>query len=246
MPRPKKTETPVQPPQSQGLSTREEQLLDMVVELEERLAKVEGGQTAVVAKQTSEAEKLTAELDAEALALAEEFKDFSGLQVLARRVDHGVDASNEIRFTDEPPLSDDNKGDKRIWRPRWFNFSKDGRAFEAAGRGWEKCRIEWLRDPEAVTGGVKHDEFVRRGDRGQEVLMRMPEKWYRYLKRREQLQREGKLSSESSTQSYLANQVAAMAGATGGNADQAGSFVASKGFTVEISEGQTERDQVPV
>jgi hypothetical protein len=223
-----------------ALTAREHELLDTVVELEDRLAKLEGGQTAIESKGQTEAEKLTAEMDAEYAALAKEFAGFSGIDVLTRRVEHGVEASGEIRFKD-----DATDPTKREWRARWFNFSKEGRAWEAANRGWEKVRISDLQDPEAVTGGVQVDEYVRRGDRGQEVLMRMPEKLYRYVKKREQLAREGKLSSESSTQSYLANQVAALAAQTGDNADQAGSFVQGKGFQVDISEGQTERGQVP-
>lgn len=243
---PKKQQNETQPMSEPApMSARENQLLDALIEMQDRIAALESGQTAVVAKQTTEAEKLTAEMDAEFAALSKEFAGYSALEVLSRRLEQGVDASHEIRFKDEPTMLEDPTGQERIWRPRWFNFSKDGRAFEAASKGWEKVRLEWLQDAEAVTGGVKIDDYARRGDGGKEVLMRMPEKLYRFTKKREQLQREGKLSSETWTKDYLANKVAAEVRETGGNADQAGSFVAGKTFSVEVTEQPTERGVVP-
>lgn len=209
-----------------ALKAQIDQVLDMLGEQQQTIetlraaAAQAGGVGAQVVQQDDAQSAMDAELD----ALKAEFPDYPLIDVFERRVIEGKDASSELRLKDEAPLAEDPRGEKRRWQLRWFNFGKEGRAQQATNEGYVKVRWDDLQDREAVVSDDKSDGYVRKGDKGLEVLHKMPLKLYVYKKRRDAMGRAGLLTSESRLRDHMANSVAAHVGATGGSADQAGSF----------------------
>jgi hypothetical protein len=198
-------------------------------------------QEAVVAEAVAQAQqvgepkgtKIERALNEELEELKAEFADYPAIEVFERRALLGMPANLEIRLKDEP------LDEARKWYLRWFNFGKEGRADEFRAKAYVKVRWDELRDYEGVATANRMDEFVRKGERGQEVLGKMPLKLYEYQKRREALVGQSMLRSESQLKSHLANQVSRGVGKQGGNADQAGSFVHGQTF-VTIKPGPKE------
>ena len=223
-----------------ALKAQQDQMLDMLVELREKLQTLETTGVPVVTPAVTDEE---AQLNAELAALKEEFKDFEGLEVFERRVLVGADANNEIRLLDEPSILQDPRGTLRTWKLRWFNFAKEGRASQAEREGYVKVKWAELQSAESIASAVageRKDEYVRQGDRGLEVLCKMPLKLYDYKKKRDAARMGGVLTSEARLRDHLAGNVASLAGKNGMNADQAGSLIHSKSFSMSITPGETE------
>lgn len=218
--------------QQAASEARQDQMLDILAELQ---AKVDAIKATPVSASDAKRSKLEEELDAEHKALMEEFAGLPNISVIERRALDGTDANMDLRLKGEEPYEADPKGLRRDWMLRWFNFAKDGRSQEATARGYVKVEWDELQDREAISAGVTTDKYVRKGDRGLEVLHKIPMKLYRYLKKREAAKAAGLLTSESALRDRMANGAANIAGKAGENADQAGSFVAGKGFTVSIT-----------
>lgn len=246
MPAPKKTDTPTEPmpplAPNDDLATlvvHREQLLDMVAGMRNELDALKAAQTgkAAVAVQQN---TVTAKLDAELAAHLDEFKDYPAIQVFERRTLVGIDANTDIRLRGEVPVTEDPRGQQRQWKLRWFNFAKEGRAQMASAEGYLKVKWDELQDREAVVGATTNttDEFVRKGERGLEVLHKMPMKLYDYKKRRDAARQAGKLESVSAMRDHMANSVAGMVGGNSGS--RAGDFIA-KQMSVELTPGPTER-----
>lgn len=90
------------------------------------------------------------------------------IDVLERRA-QGVG----IHGTGAPPIDLREPG----WQVRWFNAAVKSDHIWAAKhqKGWEPVTPDELADPDQVGGFSKSpDGFVVRGERGQEVLMKMP------------------------------------------------------------------------
>ena len=220
-------------------SARMDQILDVLTDQQEQLAKI-GGSAAPAGADTRSA--IEQELDREFEALADEFKDLPQIAVIERQARHGVEADAAIRLKDEVLAADDPRGLQRKWTLRWVNFGKPGRGSDAKLKRYEKVRWDELADMDGLLEtGTKHDDFVRRGDRGVEVLHKIPLKLFAHMKRREAAQSAGLLSSAAGLRNHMANTVASRVGQTGGNADQAGSLVAGKDFHVTVNQGPTER-----
>lgn len=216
---------------------REEQMLDMMVEMQAKIdALTEAQAAAPAAPDFTEGAKLDAEL-ADAL---EEFKDYPRIEVFRQRMLVGADANMSIRLKGDMSVTDDPHGDQLYWKLRWFNFAKEGRAYQADAEGYMKVKWDDLQDSDMVTTGVRTDEYVRKGDRGLEVLMRLPLKLYEMKKRRDAARLQGLLSSESGVRDHVANNVSILAGKDGENASQAGDFIHDKTH-VTIERGPTER-----
>lgn len=220
-----------------ALTAQNDKMLDLLVEQRDELDQLKASGGTVAANIATEEE---AQLNAELEGLLAEFKDYPQIQVFEQRVLVGADASMEIRLQGDAPISVDPTGASCRWKLRWFNLGKEGRAQQAVNEGYEKVRWSDLQDQEMVAIGVRTDEYVRKGDRGQEVLMRMPLKLYIYKKKRDAANLHGLLTSESKLREHLAGNVAAMAGHTGGNASQAGDFIHGRGFTTTITPGPRE------
>lgn len=135
-------------------------------------------------------------------ALREAFKDFPAVELLTRRFNDPRDpGSLPILLADESPDSCVNSehqhhvkpgqaicirgtGGKRCNKPvrKWFvywgNTAKEGRYSQLMAKAYVPVEVRELRDEMDVADLVKtKDEgrtLVRRGDRGQEVLMKQP------------------------------------------------------------------------
>lgn len=218
-----------------ALRAQNDQMLDMLAELQAKVETLTEAQAAQPAPAFTESAKLDTELD----SLLEEFKDFPQIDVFKQRVLIGADANLSIRLAGDLLATEDPTGERCHWKLRWFNFAKEGRAQQAAAEGYEKVRWTDLQDPEMVSTGVRTDEWVRKGDRGMEVLMRLPLKLYHYKKRRDAAKLQGLLTSESRVRDHVANNVSSMAGRAGDNASQAGDFIHDKTF-VTVTQGEKE------
>lgn len=223
-----------------ALKAQNDTILDGLIAVQEEIATLKAAQTgasATVVQQSDTQQRLDAELK----HLVEEFKDYPLIDVVERRALVGLDANLDIRLKDDPSVLADPTGETCRWKLRWFNFGKEGRAQQAQAEGYLKVRWDELADQEAVATGARVDEYVRKGDRGYEALHKIPRKLYDYKKRRDAAREAGLLTSAAGLRDRVATRVAALAGAHGSNADQAGSFIAGKGFSVSITPGETER-----
>lgn len=215
-----------------------DQLLDGMLSMQDELTALKSAQVGKAAEVVDQVDE-TAKFDAELDALKDEFKDYPLIEVFERRALVGLDANLDIRLRGDLPVTVDPDGSRCHWKLRWFNFGKEGRAQQATAEGYDKVRWDELDDQESIAASARVDAFVRKGNRGEEVLCKIPRKLYDYKKRRDAARHAGLLTSESQLKDYQANTVASMVGARGGNADQAGSFV--KGLSVTITPGKTER-----
>ncbi len=228
----KQTEQPED--HTRAAAAREDAMLELIDEMQQKIKALEAGG----AKVPQKAETVGDQLDTEFQSLEDEFKDYPAISVIARRVVNGIAASADIRLTRDATVEDEAQ---RYWTLRWFNLGRENRAQEMADRGWERVEWEELQNIESIASGVRQDKFVRRGDRGLEVLGKMPRRLFEHVKTREAMKAQGLLESTAGMRNHLASSVAAMVGRMGGNADQAGTTVNSNAFTVEIKEGPKER-----
>lgn len=88
---------------------------------------------------------------------------------------------------------------------RWVNTAKPGRYYVATSQqGWEPVRVEELEDPNAIADlYTGTDNYVRRGERGQEILMKMPLDIFQRIQMRKvelNLERERKAMKETVAQ----------------------------------------------
>lgn len=138
-------------------------------------------------------------------AIAERFKDFPNIDVLTRRFSNPTDpGSLPILLKDESADACINsehmnrlkpgatichlcKRPARIWMVRWANFGMEGRAGQIRAKGYAGVEIKDLRDTDDVADLFRSDKdtLVRRGDRGQEILVKMPLEAYNYVKGRQ-------------------------------------------------------------
>lgn len=226
--------------ENDALRATQDQMVDMLVEMREKLEALESRQSAPM----SAAPQVEPE-DLELAALIEEFKDVPNIQILEHRIAHGTDAPAALRLKaapgglPEPTVAEDPHGETCFWKLRWFNFAIEGRAERFVNEGYTKVERTELMDPESIPN-LAEGPIVKKGERGQEVLGKIPRKIFEFKKRRD-AQRAGRLmQSASGLRDHVANGVASMAGRTGGNADQAGSTV-HRQFDVSITPGVKER-----
>lgn len=234
----KAEQDPIDTSENDALRKQNDQVIDMLVEMQAKLDALEAKQGTAPAAKADTSEQ--AKYDAELQGLMEEFKDYPAIKVFERRVLTGVDASVDIRLKGDKSTIEDPSGDKCKWKLRWFNFDKPGQSSKAEDGGWMRVLWEDVADQGSIHAAVRMDAHVRRGDKGLEVLHKIPLPLYSHKKRREAAVMSGKLSSESSLRDYLANGVANLAGKAGDNADQAGTAVSSPNFTVSITPGPRE------
>lgn len=225
---------------------RQDMMLDALAELHEKMQKLEERQDAepkaIPGGVVDARSKIERELDLEHAALREEFKDYSGWNLIERRALTGmIDSSSGLRLKADPEDVTGPDDPRRVWKIRWANLSVEGRAEEILREGWVKVQREELADQDAVPVGDGTDTYVRRGDRGREVLYKKPMKLFLYERKRTAARRKGELQSESFMRNKVANGVAGLAGKAGDNADQAGSMVADKKqFIISVEPTETE------
>lgn len=166
-------------------------------------------------------------------ALLEKYKDFPGIAVLERRMESpDLPGSLPIRLKDEPAYLEDPQGKKRLWYLRWVNGGQEGRFSQVTdSMGYVPVRIEELQNRESVMGlAESKDGIVRRGDRGQEVLVKMPLELYTAIKRKQQDFRTRRSRNVKAMREDVANAAGRELGS------QAGDMVHGE-FSVEISRG---------
>lgn len=106
------------------------------------------------------------------------------------------------------------------WSCRWFNSAVSAdHVYRSKQNGWQPVRPSELVDPEQIGGfEVSPDGFVTRGEKGQEVLMKLPESW------REQIAtKKAERNVENMKMGRAKQDVATAAGRALG--DQAGEFI---------------------
>jgi hypothetical protein len=142
-------------------------------------------------------------------ALLERFKDFPSIDVISRRFNNPNDpGSLPIFLKDEAATCCTNTDHQqklrdgavechlchrpaRKWYVRYFNLSQEGRNAQMRSKGYVPVRIDELLDADDINDlhTEKKDGFVRRGDRGQELLGKMPLPLWNEVKRRQRLLR---------------------------------------------------------
>lgn len=171
-----------------------------------------------MAKRPIKTAPITAAGDA---ALLDEFKDFEGIKVLERRLTNpDLPGSLPIRLNDEPTYIQDPTGVKRVWYVRWINGGDEGRSSQVLdGLGYVPVRLEELQNAKMVMGLHKSDDgIVRRGDRGQEWLAKMPLRLYNEIKRRQHAKRERRERNAKLVKEDLANAAGRELGSEAGDA----------------------------
>ena len=146
-------------------------------------------------------------------ALVERFKDFPAIDVLERRLDNPNDPGTlPLILKDEPEqhcVSTDHwvKQRERIiggrprclsgglpfrkWYVRWINLGEHNRWNTVKARGYVPVEVAELSDENAIADlhVSEKDTYVRRGERGLEVLHKMPLAFFLELQHLDELQR---------------------------------------------------------
>lgn len=106
------------------------------------------------------------------------------------------------------------------WEPRWFNAALAAdHIWRAKENGWQGVRPGELADPDQIGGfQVSPDGFVVRGDKGQELLMKLPADWRKQIQ-----QKKTEQNTRNMRPGAMKREVAEAAGKALG--DQAGQFV---------------------
>ena len=158
-------------------------------------------------------------------ALLEKYKNFAGIKAVTRRLanpEHDP-GSVDIRLNDEPDYVTDPLGKRRKWYLRWVNGDQEGRwSIVSDVKGYEPVRVSELRNPQSVTGLHKAaqdgtDPLVRRGDRGQEILVKMPLELYNYVKHSQEAARRKRARNAKLVKEDLANAAGSALGSEAGD-----------------------------
>jgi hypothetical protein len=187
-------------------------------------------------------------------SISERFKDFPALNVLTRRFNDPSDpGSQPILLKDEATDACTNTEHQtklklgaakctlcgrpaRRWYVRYFNLGMEGRHSQMREKGYVPVELKELQSSDDVSDlyRSKEDTFVRRGDRGQEILAKTPLEGVLYVKR---LQRDRRMADSISPKKLKAD-LAEAAGAELG--DEAGQTIFDGGIQVEsVSRSRT-------
>jgi hypothetical protein len=106
------------------------------------------------------------------------------------------------------------------WEPRWFNAAiAADHIWRAKENGWMPVKPAELADPDQIGGfTTSPDGFVVRGEKGQELLMRLPTDWRKQIQAKKTEQ-----NTRNMRPGAMKREVAEAAGKKLG--DQAGQFV---------------------
>jgi hypothetical protein len=106
------------------------------------------------------------------------------------------------------------------WDARWFNAAiAADHIWRAKEQGWQGVVPAELADPDQIGGfQVSPDGYVVRGDKGQELLMKLPSDWRKQIQKSKTDQ-----NLKNMRPGVMKREVAEAAGRTLG--DQAGSFI---------------------
>ncbi len=180
-------------------------------------------------------------------ALLDRFKDFPAIDVISRRMNDPNDpGSLPILLKDEDPhccINTDHqqkmkpgaaecricKKPARKWYVRYFNLAQEGRNAQMRGKGYVAVEIKELQDSDDISDlyTSNKDTFVRRGDRGQEILGKQPLELFLEIKRRQHEHRMQRSMSAKQLRSELAEAAGSELG------DEAGSSIHAGDIKVE-------------
>lgn len=180
-------------------------------------------------------------------AILARFKDFPAIDLIARRFNDPNDpGSLPIILSDEQRnccINSDHqhrlksgavtchlcKKPARIWYVRWTNTSQENRWSQIRAKGYVPVEIRELMDEQDVADLVKStsDKYVRRGDRGQEILVKMPLEIYNEIKRLLRARRRKDAMSYKKIKADLAESAGQELG------DQAGQTIHNGGIQIE-------------
>jgi hypothetical protein len=142
-------------------------------------------------------------------SLKERFQDFPALSVLTRRFNDPSDpGSQPILLKDEDQNSCTNTEHQnrlkpgatvcaicqrpaRRWYVRYFNLAMEGRHSQMRLKAYAPVELKELQSSDDVSDlyRSKEDTFVRRGDRGQEILAKTPLEFFLHVKQQQRVQR---------------------------------------------------------
>lgn len=182
--------------------------------------------------------------------LMERFKDYPAIDVVSRRLlDPNDPGSLPILLKDEAPQSCTNTDHQRVLRPgatkchlcklparRWHvhycNGDIPGRWSQMKAKGYLPVQVQELADKEDVADLVKQPEdngavYVRRGDRGREILMKIPLEIYTHVKTLQANRLRASMKNKAALRAELAERAGTELGS------EAGEYVAGGGITVE-------------
>src|SRR4051812_6512515 len=115
--------------------------------------------------------------------LLAKYQNFPGIKAIERRVLTGeLPGSVDLRLKEDPEFHADPLGKKRYWYLRWINTKIPGRFSNiTTGMGYVPVHLSELQEGQADAIGDLHrdatdekDPIVRRGDKGELVLVKMP------------------------------------------------------------------------
>lgn len=178
------------------------------------------------------------------------FKDYPAIDVISRRfLDPNLPGSLPILLKDEPDRPCNNtdhqrllkpgathchlcKLPARIWHVHYNNGDIAGKWADKKQKGYIPVLVGELKDQEDVADLVKHAEengatYVRRGDRGREVLMKIPMPLYTHAKEIEAQKLRNSLKNPKALRADLAERAGAELG------DEAGEYIHRGGVQVE-------------
>lgn len=143
-----------------------------------------------------------------------------------------VNSDHQYRLKDGATTCHICKKPARIWLVRWVNTTMEGRWGQIRSKGYIRVEVSELKDEQDVSDLVRQKEsegsvYVRRGDRGAEVLCKMPLAIYNYLKRSQRELQRTRNNSKKRQQDELAEAAGAELG------DEAGQMIHGGGIMVE-------------
>lgn len=179
--------------------------------------------------------------------ILERFKDYPAIDVISRRFNNPNDpGSLPILLKDESADACVNTDHQLVLRPgatqcqkcqrparKWYvrfgNTGQEGRWAQLRAKGYMPVDVGELMDSQDVADLVKGagDSYVRRGDRGQEVLVKMPLELYLAVKRLQREQRDARMTSKASLTADLSEAAGHELG------DEAGQTIHDGGIQVE-------------
>lgn len=185
----------------------------------------------------------------DAAALAERFKDFAAIDILSRQMANPTDpGSLPILLKDESADACVNsehmnriregatkchlcKKPVRKWYVRWANFGQENRASQMRAKGYVAVEIKEMQDTDDVADLFRSDKdlFVRRGDRGQEILVKRPLEVHNFIKAKQRQKWNANATSAKKMRSDLSEAAGRELG------DEAGQSIHDGEIQVEVT-----------
>jgi hypothetical protein len=152
-------------------------------------------------------------------ALLDAFKDYPAIDIVSRQFQNPNDpGSLPILLKDEDPnacINSDHQNRLKIgatvcqcgkparkWYVRWFNLAQEGRNAQMRAKGFIVVEVRELQDADDISDmyddAKNAGQKVRRGDRGQEVLGKMPlPLWLERKRRQREIRNDAFMSAQA-------------------------------------------------